>query len=71
MKFQVLTLFPELIEAGISSGVLSQGLKKSLLSVSCFQLRDVTTDLHRSVDDRPFGGGDGMILMPDILEAAL
>lgn len=71
MKFNVLTLFPELIQAGVSSGVLSQGIKKGLLDVQTLQLRDFATDAHRHVDDRPFGGGDGMILMPEILEAAL
>lgn len=70
-RFQVLTLFPELIRAGISAGVLSQGIKRSLLEVTCYQLRDFSSDSHRRVDDRPFGGDDGMILLAEVLESAL
>lgn len=71
MKIQIVTLFPELIAAASSSGVLGGAVKKGLLSVDCIQPRDFATDLHRSVDDRPFGGGDGMIMMPEILEACV
>lgn len=71
MKFQVITLFPELITAGTSSGVLSQGIKKNLLSVSTINPREFATDGHRTVDDRPFGGGDGMLMLPEILEASV
>lgn len=68
MKFQVVTLFPELIQAGAFAGVLGQALKKNLLTIDVIQPRDFAEGVHRAVDDRPFGGGDGMIMMPDILE---
>lgn len=68
MKFRVVTLFPELIEAGLASGVVGQALKKALLAVDCIQPRDFAEGVHKAVDDRPFGGGDGMIMMPEILE---
>lgn len=71
MKFQVITLFPELIEAGVSSGVLGQAVKKGLLSVERIHPRDFTDDPHRSVDDRPFGGSDGMVFRPEIAAAAI
>lgn len=71
MKFQVITLFPELIEAGVASGVLGQALKKNLLTVDCVNPREFTDDPHRSVDDRPFGGSDGMVFRPEIAAAAI
>ena len=71
VKFQVITLFPEMIENALAAGVVHQGLKKGLLRVTTLQPREGTTDAHRSVDDRPFGGGDGMVFMPDILEKAV
>jgi tRNA (guanine37-N1)-methyltransferase len=71
LKFTVLTVFPELIEAGASQGVLGQARKKGLLSVESVQLREFSDDAHRSVDDRPYGGGDGMIMMAEVLEKAL
>lgn len=70
-QFQVITVFPEMIQAAMSAGVFSQAQKNSLLSLSCINPRDFTTDLHRTVDDRPFGGGDGMIMLPEPLEKSI
>jgi len=69
--FQVITVFPEMIAAAMSVGVFSQAAKNSLLTLSCLNPRDFTTDLHRTVDDRPFGGGDGMIMLPEPLEKSI
>lgn len=69
-RFQVLTLFPELIKAGAESGVLGQAQKKSLLSVNTVNPRDYTSDVHKTVDDRPFGGGDGMVMLYEPLKKA-
>lgn len=71
MRIQVVTLFPELISSVSSSGVLGTAIRRGLLTVECIQPRDFAADLHRSVDDRPFGGGDGMIMMPEILSACV
>lgn len=71
LSFEVLTLFPEMIEGGVKSGLLGQALKKDLLRVRAHNPRDFTEDKHRSVDDRPFGGGDGMIMMIEPLEKTL
>lgn len=69
-KFQVLTLFPELIKVGAEAGVLGQAQKKSLVSVQTVNPRDYTTDIHKTVDDRPFGGGDGMVMLYEPLKKA-
>lgn len=71
MKIQVLTLFPDMMTSAVSFGVLGGGIEKGLLSVSVINPRDFTSDKHRSVDDRPFGGGDGMVMLATPLKAAL
>lgn len=71
MKIDVITLFPEMIESAVSHGVLGQALKEDRLSVKAHTPREFATDRHRTVDDRPFGGGDGMIMLPETLEKTL
>lgn len=71
MKFKIITLFPNLIEAMTSEGVVAQAKKKQLIQVESIQPRDFTQDLHKTVDDRPFGGGDGMVMMAEPLMAAI
>lgn len=71
MKFQVITLFPPMIEAMTAEGVIAQAKKKGLISVESIQPRDFTEDTHKTVDDRPFGGGDGMLMMIEPLKAAI
>lgn len=71
MKFLVITLFPELIERALEYGVLGQALKKQLLSVQTFNPREVTLDRHRTIDDRPFGGGDGMLMLAEPLALSI
>lgn len=68
MKVEVVTLFPEMILGALGYGVLGQALEKKLLEVSVVNPRDYAEDRHRSVDDRPFGGGDGMIMLADPLK---
>ncbi len=70
-KIDVITLFPEMIQNAVSYGVLGQGLKGDLLSVRAHTPREFAEDRHRTVDDRPFGGGDGMIMLPETLEKTL
>lgn len=69
--FQVITLFPEMIHAAMNAGVFSQAQKKDLLTLTTINPRDFTSDVHRTVDDRPFGGGDGMIMMAEPLEKSI
>jgi tRNA (guanine37-N1)-methyltransferase len=67
----VVTLFPELVQAVTRCGVTGRAIDKQLLSVSCSNPRDFATDRHNTVDDRPFGGGPGMVMMAPPLEAAI
>lgn len=71
LNVDVITLFPEMIENAVSYGVLGQALKSDLLSVKAHTPREFAEDRHRTVDDRPFGGGDGMIMLPETLEKTL
>ncbi len=63
MRIDVLTLFPEMFTGVLGSSILKRAQDKKLVSYHLHQLRDYTTDPHRKVDDRPFGGGPGMVLM--------
>ena len=65
MRFDIITIFPELFGSVFSGGVFKKALEKELLEVSIHNLRDFTSDKHRQVDDRPFGGGPGMVFMPE------
>lgn len=71
LKIDVITLFPEMIESAVMHGVLGQALKGDLLSVKAHTPREFAQDRHRTVDDRPFGGGDGMIMLPEPLEKTI
>lgn len=63
--FAILSLFPEALEAYCATGVLRMAHDKGLARILCVDFRDFTRDRHRSVDDRPFGGGPGMVLKPE------
>lgn len=68
--FTILSLFPEAIDAYLRVGVVGQALARGLLAARVVDFRDFTRDRHRTVDDRPFGGGPGMVLKPEpIVEA--
>jgi tRNA (guanine37-N1)-methyltransferase len=67
----VITLFPSMFEAITQNGVSSQAIKKGLLSVETWNPRDFTIDKHRTVDDRPYGGGPGMLMMVQPLRDAI
>src|ERR1035438_9134391 len=70
-RIDVLTLFPRMLDGFLAESILGKGLEKDLLSVSVHDLRGWTTDKHRTADDRPFGGGAGMVLKPDPVFAAI
>lgn len=63
MRIDVLTLFPEVIEPLIASSIVGRARQAGVVSIHLTDFRDFTTDRHRTVDDRPFGGGPGMVLM--------
>jgi len=71
MRFLFVTLFPEQIEAAASHSIIKRAMDAGLLSISCINPRDFTTDRHRTVDDSPFGGGAGMVLKPGPTVAAI
>ena len=71
MKFDIITIFPELFKGVFNYGIVSQAKKRNLLEINIHDLRDFTHDKHKQVDDRPFGGGPGMILKPEPLFEAV
>ncbi|MCY4402554.1 MAG: tRNA (guanosine(37)-N1)-methyltransferase TrmD [Candidatus Poribacteria bacterium] len=70
MKMDVLALFPEIIAPALQTGILKRIQDDGGLSVNVYNLRDWTTDKHKTVDDYPYGGGAGMILKPEPIFAA-
>ena len=71
MLIDIVTIFPELFGSAFDYGMICQARKKALLQVDTVDLRSFTTDKHRSVDDRPYGGGEGMVLKPEPLFRAV
>ncbi len=67
MRFDVITLFPEMVQAVTQSGVTSRAAEQGLITLNCINPRDYTTDKHRTVDDRPYGGGPGMVMKADVV----
>jgi tRNA (guanine37-N1)-methyltransferase len=71
VKIEVVTLFPEMIRQALTHGVVGRALRRGLLSVGVEDPRLHTDDVHRTVDDRPYGGGPGMVMKPEPLCAAI
>src|SRR5258708_13601598 len=65
MRFDVLTLFPEIFQGYLTQSLLKLALDKGLVEIHLWNIRDWAKGKHRSVDDRPFGGGPGMVIMPE------
>ncbi len=70
MNFKILTLFPELFPGPLSHSIIGAALKKKIFSIETINIRDFANNKAKTVDDRPFGGGAGMILKPDVLQRA-
>lgn len=64
MIFDVLTLFPESIDAFFNESIIGRAREKGLITINTYNIRDFSTDKHRKVDDYPYGGGSGMVMMP-------
>ncbi len=71
MRFDVITLFPELVEQVIGCGVVGRAAEQQLIELHCWNPRDYTEDRHRTVDDRPYGGGPGMLMKVEPLQRAI
>ncbi len=64
LKFDIITIFPKMFEAITNESILKRAQEKKKIQINIHDLRDYTLDKHRKVDDRPFGGGPGMVLTP-------
>jgi tRNA (guanine37-N1)-methyltransferase len=71
MRFDLITIFPEFFTSILGHGVLRRAIGQGRVGVEAHDLRNFTHDRHRTVDDRPFGGGEGMVLKPEPLAAAI
>ena len=71
LHIDVLTLFPRMLDGFLAESIVGKGIEGGLLSVAVHNLRDWTTDKHKKADDRPFGGGAGMVLKPEPVFAAI
>src|ERR1700733_12994426 len=71
MRFEILTIFPEMLRGFFDFGVVSRAQKTGLVQIGVHDLRAFTHDRHRTVDDRPFGGGEGMVLKAEPLAEAV
>jgi tRNA (guanine37-N1)-methyltransferase len=71
MKCDVLTLFPDIIKACLNESILKRARERKLLDVNLVNIRDFTSDVHRTVDDYPFGGGAGMVFKPEPIFRAM
>lgn len=71
MRFEILTIFPGFFQSFFENGILRRALAEGLVEIGIHDLRNFTHDRHRTVDDRPFGGGEGMVLKPEPLSEAL
>jgi tRNA (guanine37-N1)-methyltransferase len=71
MRFDIITIFPEMFTGVFSGGIIRRALDKGLVEIAVHDLRDYTRDKHRQVDDRPYGGLEGMVLKPEPIFAAV
>jgi tRNA (guanine37-N1)-methyltransferase len=71
MQFSVISLFPEMFDAVAKYGVVGRAIDNQVVSLRCINPRDFTTDAHRTVDDRPYGGGPGMVMKYEPMAAAI
>ena len=66
MKFDVLTLFPEMFEI-LNQSIIGKAIEKKLININLINIRDFSKDKHKKVDDTPYGGGAGMVMKPDVV----
>src|SRR3954467_11339071 len=71
MRIDVLTIFPEYFDSIFEFGIIRRAKLAEIVEINVHDIREYATDKHRMVDDRPFGGGDGMVLKPEPIFAAI
>lgn len=69
MKFTIMTLFPEMFEP-VKQSIIGKAIEKNLVEINLINIRDFSLDKHKKVDDTPYGGGAGMVMMPDVVYRA-
>ena len=69
MKFDVLTLFPEMFDT-LNQSIIGRAIEKDLININLVNIRDFSKDKHKNVDDTPYGGGAGMVIRPDVVYEA-
>jgi tRNA (guanine37-N1)-methyltransferase len=71
MRFDIITIFPNILDSYLEEGILARAVKKKIIEINFHNLRDYTIDKHRTTDDKPFGGGPGMIMMVEPIYKAI
>ena len=71
MRFDILTIFPDLLKSPLEEGIIRRAVKAGEIAVHLHNIRDFSTDKHATTDDRPYGGGEGMVMKPEPIVAAL
>ena len=71
MKIDILTLFPEIFPGPLGSSIIGRAVKNGIVEINAIDLRNYAHDRHASVDDKPYGGGPGMLMRADVLFEAL
>jgi tRNA (guanine37-N1)-methyltransferase len=71
MKFDIITLFPQMFEGPLSESIIKRAKEKRIIDIELHQLRDYSEDKHHNVDDTPCGGGKGMVLRVDVIDKAI
>jgi len=71
MKYTVLTLFPEITDAYFSTSIMAKAIQRGIISYQAINIRDFALDRHKTCDDAPYGGGPGMLMLPEPLSRAL
>src|SRR5260370_40145982 len=71
MRFELITIFPEFFAGPLNHGIVRRAMEVGIVQIHVQDLREFTKDRHRTVDDRPFGGGEGMVMKPEPLFEAV
>jgi tRNA (guanine37-N1)-methyltransferase len=71
MKYTVLTLFPEITDAFFANSIIAKAIKKGIIEYQAINIRDFAADKHKTCDDAPYGGGPGMLMLPEPLDLAI
>ncbi|MBU0729982.1 MAG: tRNA (guanosine(37)-N1)-methyltransferase TrmD [Proteobacteria bacterium] len=71
MRFDILTIFPDLLESPLQEGIIRRAVQDEKVNIVIHNIREFATDRHAMTDDRPFGGGEGMVMKPEPIAAAL